>query len=47
MYALCVTDINECIEENPCDQTCTNTVGSFTCGCTAGWRLVDQTTCIG
>ena len=47
MCALCVADINECIENDPCNQTCTNTVGSFMCGCTAGWRLVGQTTCEG
>ena len=40
-------DINECYEIEPCDQTCTNTIGSFVCGCTTGWRLSGQTTCVG
>ena len=34
------TDINECNEnENPCDQHCNNTVGSFTCSCDDGYEL--------
>ena len=44
---LCSADINECYEIEPCDQTCTNTIGSFVCGCTTGWRLSGQTTCVG
>ena len=40
-------DVNECDDE-PCDQKCTNTRGSFTCGCGAGYRLNDDgRTCSG
>ena len=41
-------DINECVEQSPCDQQCTNTIGSFTCSCNNGYELdSDQTTCRG
>ena len=34
------TDIIECTEgTHNCQQACTNTVGSFTCGCNTGFRL--------
>ena len=34
------TDINECLANtNNCAQTCSNTVGSFTCGCNSGFTL--------
>ena len=33
------TDINECTLLNPCEQLCTNTLGSFSCGCNGGYRL--------
>ncbi|XP_053699069.1 low-density lipoprotein receptor-related protein 4 [Sabethes cyaneus] len=42
------TDIDECtIVNNPvCSQDCTNTIGSFRCGCKAGYILrPDQRTC--
>ena len=41
------TDINECIINNGgCDQRCENTVGSFSCGCVAGFNLGnDGSTC--
>lgn len=29
----CETDINECIEQKPCDQICHNTFGSYYCQC--------------
>ena len=32
------TDIDEC-STNPCDHTCTNTDGSFTCSCNNGYEL--------
>lgn len=35
-------DIDECAENNGlCDQTCTNTEGSFFCDCDTGYQLVD------
>ena len=32
-------DINECVEQSPCDDNaaCTNTPGSFTCVCNGGF----------
>ena len=40
-------DIDECIDENGgCSQTCTNTEGSFNCGCNIGY-LQDGATCNG
>ena len=34
------SDINECDTANGfCDQICTNTEGSYTCGCNEGYRL--------
>ena len=33
------TDVDECNGSNPCSQNCTNTIGSFVCGCTSGYRL--------
>ena len=43
------TDIDECAEEtDDCSQTCTNTIGSFTCGCNSGYLLdTDGFTCSG
>ena len=36
-------DIDECAAEtDDCSQTCTNTVGSFTCGCNSGYTLDDD-----
>ena len=42
-------DIDECSEGiDNCNQTCTNTEGSFTCGCDDGYLLYsDETTCNG
>ena len=40
-------DIDEC-SDDVCTQTCTNTEGSFTCGCNSGYELdADGTTCNG
>ena len=42
-------DIDECNDgTHDCSQTCTNTMGSFVCGCNVGYHLDDDdTTCIG
>lgn len=44
-----VADIDECAENTDgCAQLCTNTVGSFTCGCRTGYDLSsDGRTCQG
>ena len=35
-----LSDINECsANTDNCAQTCTNTIGSYTCGCNSGYRL--------
>ena len=43
------TDVNECAENiDNCEHTCENTVGSFLCGCNAGYELTsDGRTCQG
>ncbi len=41
-------DIDECAGPNICQQVCTNTEGSFTCGCEAGYVLdSDGASCSG
>jgi len=40
-----VSDIDEC-EMNPCDQLCTNSLGSYSCSCYDGYQLVNDTRCI-
>ena len=42
-------DINECDDNNGgCEQNCTNTDGSFQCGCRSGFTLnEDRRTCSG
>ena len=42
-----IIDIDEC-EESVCEQTCTNTPGSFNCSCTIGYDLAtDERSCVG
>ena len=38
---MCNADINECQATSrwPCEQICTNTVGSFRCSCNTGYTL--------
>ena len=45
---LCCIDIDECVEQSPCDSNaeCTNTPGSFTCACNEGYSG-DGMTCAG
>ena len=45
---MCI-DINECVEDyDGCNQTCTNTNGSFECSCNDGYKLdANGRTCSG
>ena len=37
------SDIDECADlTNTCEHTCTNTEGSYTCGCESGYVLHDN-----
>ena len=49
LYNLFSTDIDECSQgEDNCDQLCTNTDGSFACGCSPGYTLdADGISCSG
>src|SRR5689334_12990909 len=38
-------DLNECSEWGYCDQSCTNTPGSYKCSCTDGYTLVPPRHC--
>ena len=40
-YGPCVSDNDECSSDdtNSCSQTCTNTAGSYTCGCNQDYQL--------
>ena len=38
LFYVYTSDIDECTE-NPCEQSCTNTIGSFTCSCNNGYVL--------
>ena len=48
-YTFIYSDIDECSEgTDVCTQTCTNTIGSFICGCNYGYILYDDGfTCLG
>lgn len=47
LYSSC-TDINECEQKpTPCEYTCQNTEGSFSCSCKAGYSLhSDGVSCV-
>ena len=49
MYICYSSDIDECSEgTHNCSQICTDTDGSFMCGCNNGYRLdFDNVTCNG
>ena len=36
------TDIDECTENNTCEHICINQVGSFSCTCKPGYKLIDN-----
>ena len=41
-------DIDECVEQSKCNQTCTNLPGTFFCSCDGGYELLDDgSTCLG
>lgn len=44
-----IIDVDECsTTRNNCTQICTNTIGSYQCGCNAGYMLdTDGLTCSG
>ena len=46
---ICILDIDECsLNNDGCNQYCTNTDGSYLCYCTSGYHLMnDQRTCAG
>lgn len=48
-HQLYYSDVNECVTCNgSCSQICSNTIGSYTCSCAAGYMLsVDNRTCLG
>ena len=42
------TDLNECLNDEICDHTCYNTIGSYYCECNTGYELDnDSHTCNG
>ena len=42
-YILLYIDVNECAVFSPCEQVCTNTIGSFQCSCRKGFHLQSDT----
>ena len=47
---LLIADVNECNSttiDNPCQQICTNTFGSYGCSCNSGFKLQNLTECLG
>ena len=47
LFAL-TTDKDECEEDNPCEQECRNTFGSYVCSCRNGFlESNDSSSCIG
>ena len=45
----CHEDINECLNNDPCDDhaNCSNTIGTFKCICDAGFTQYNDTVCQG
>ena len=40
-------DIDECMGDHGCNQTCINTPGSYYCNCERGFQLINSTECDG
>ena len=44
----CALDIDECaVDSHNCEQMCVNTPGGFTCACSTGFTLINETACGG
>ena len=37
-----ILDVDECLNTSICEQICTNTDGSFVCGCLTGYRFTEN-----
>ena len=37
-----LTEINECLNENNCKQTCIDEIGSYSCSCPSGFSLASD-----
>lgn len=46
LFMFLYVDIDECQEPHVCHQLCTNTNGSYTCGCKAGYELINSKDCV-
>ena len=46
-YIVSIADIDECMGDHGCDQTCVNTPGSYYCNCERGFQLINSTECDG
>ena len=47
LHCLSIADIDECMGDHGCDQTCVNTPGSYYCNCERGFQLINNTECDG
>ena len=47
IHCLSIADIDECMGDHGCDQTCVNTPGSYYCNCERGYQLINNTECDG
>ena len=47
LHCLSIADIDECVGDHGCDQTCVNTLGSYYCNCERGFQLINNTECDG
>ena len=47
LHCLFIADIDECMGDHGCDQTCVNTPGSYYCNCERGFQPINNTECDG